>query len=119
MKGLKAATTTYLWMTQTRLKKVAMRARERSRKWGTSILHALNTSSTMNLATRWRRTAIPDWMVLEDSEDSEVSGSEDTLGPEDGENLDDRLEYTELRCSYHTGSIVSHQFDKARIIATT
>ena len=119
MKGPKAATTTYLWMTQTRLKKVAMRARERSQKWGTLILHALNTSSTMNLATRWRRTAIPDWMVLEDGEDGEVSGSEDVLGPEDGEHLDDRLEYTDLRCSYHTGSIVSHQFDKVRIIATT
>ena len=30
--------------------------------------------------------------VLEDGEDGEVSSGEDALGPEDGENLDDRLE---------------------------
>ena len=35
--------------------------------------------------------------VLEvNSDDAEMSGDEDALGPEDGENPDDRIEYGEL-----------------------
>ena len=35
--------------------------------------------------------------VLEvDSDDAEMSGNEDALGPEDGENPDDGIEYGEL-----------------------
>ena len=34
--------------------------------------------------------------VLEDEEDAEVSGDEDALGPEDGKDLDNGLEYAEL-----------------------
>ena len=34
--------------------------------------------------------------VLEDEEDAKVSGDEDALGPEDGEDPDNGLEYAEL-----------------------
>ena len=34
--------------------------------------------------------------VLEVEDDAKMSNDEDALGPEDGENLDDGLEYREL-----------------------
>ena len=70
---------------------------------GTSIPHALNASSMMNLATRWNSGLD---QVLEDEEDGEMSSDKDALGPEDGENPDDAaLEYTKLQCS----NFISHR----------
>ena len=96
-KGRKAATTIFLWMTQARLKKAAMRVRASGELEMGDIDPACSErliNDGLGDEMEYSYSGLD--QVLEDKEASEVSGDEDALGPEDGENPVDGLEYADL-----------------------